>query len=115
MVILRNKDFYCANIHCDFPLTKYEQDRQHKSWKYRFCHTCRCRSTFKTKASIEWKCIGCGKIMSVANRIGQYYCDQTCHQKQRSKDICKAYRVNKLAKAIVNAGGLEHYKVKISI
>jgi len=112
--VLRNKDFYCVNIHCNTPLSKYEQDRQYKSRKYRFCRLCRMKIG-SGRSQVEWKCIECDKTMSFANRIGQYYCSQRCYEPTRIKKGCKRYRISKLAKAIVEAGGIQNYKCKSSI
>ena len=113
-MILRRRDNNCVNIHCSRLLTDYELTRQHKSWKYRFCNTCR-RLITANRGTVEWKCIKCGKTMSVENRIGCYFCGKECREGGRGLSVLRRYRIKRLASQIVKQGGIDKYKCKITI
>ena len=117
---LQHKDLVCCNIYCKKPLTEYEFDRQTRSYKYRFCITCRSNNRKKNLA-VRWKCLGCDVIMDGTwGIVGRYYCTvygNRCEgiRKRRSRYANTRNAQIRLAKAIHEAGGLEHYRSKISI
>lgn len=109
MAKLNHRDFYCANLHCDYPLTQYELDRQTRGWRYRFCRNCRINIT-SGRGCIEWKCLSCDTIMSHGAVIGMYFCSRKCKEKKRVKRKMLEYRMDKLIKDIKEQGGIEKYK-----
>ena len=117
---LQHKDLICCNIYCNKPLTDYEFSRQTRSYKYRFCITCRSNNNKKNLA-IKWKCLGCETLMDGTwGVVGRYYCTvygKRCEgiRKRRSKYANVRNAQIRLAKAIQKAGGLKHYKARITI
>jgi len=115
LVILKRRNDNCVNIHCNILLSQYEIDRQYRSWRYRFCNKCR-RLTKNGRGTVEWKCVKCGKIMSTANRIGQYFCGRECREGgSRAAYSLKIYKLNRLARQISKQGGIDKYKCKMTI
>ena len=114
MAILTHKDLNCVNIHCNKPLTDYELTRQKKKWRYRFCRYCRIMIT-ANRSDVQWKCLGCGVIITTATVIGCYYCGEVCREKTRQDWQKRRYKVKKLAAEIIKQGGIDKYKCKTVI
>jgi len=114
---LTHIDYICCNISCNRLLTDYELSRQYRSYKYRFCIRCRVNTSSRRRATIAWYCLGCSKIMtdSIGGITGRYYCTiqgRMCigEKEMRKKQQAKLYKIKKLAKSIVEQGGLQSYK-----
>ena len=68
-----NGDYKCINIECERDIPANIVEKQFTHPKNRVCTKCR------NNSSINWKCIGCDKLISNnIKRIGTFYCSVEC-------------------------------------
>lgn len=92
----------CANVSCGQKLPSNYVRKQAQKYKYRFCSKC-----IQNPLSVNWKCLGCGKIISGGYTLGRYYCQVNCigrlkikrereNQRQKAITIAKRHLRNSL-------------------